>query len=475
MASIPALAGARLPAIALAGLPEPAGHEVASCLAARGLGRPRGCEPSALADAVAAGDVVALWLEPTADAVAGLTAACAAAAAAGRPVVALARPGRGRPVELAAALAHLRAHGAVVCADPDAWLEALVLVAVHGLPHGPRAAIVAPPGSWLAVAAAGLTTEELDGRRPQLADEPAALGPADIALVADLAWSEVPAVPATSTPRVPLCARGEQLGGAPRGALCGLRPALAAIAAVGRAAERIRAGLGPAGRSGRELDIDDERLERQLARINPGDTRLGDHDTKVLLAAYGVPITRQAVATTASAALRIARKAGFPVDLKAWGSDVPLERDGARVEAEIATAADVRRAYAAVVEDSGRSDGAVIVRASPPAGREVAATIAPFGPLGWTVVLEAAGAAPAAAPAPLRAVDAAALAHALVASRAGDDEPDRAGLAAILRRASHLALDHAERIARLELARVVVGSKGGATMVVDAATELRRR
>jgi hypothetical protein len=467
--AIPALAGARHPAIALAGLPEPARGEVAACLAARGLPRARACEPAELAAVIGDGGVAGVWLEPTADLAAALAPGCHAAAAAGRPLVVLARPARGKPVELAAALAFLRSHGALVCGDPDAWLEALCLIAWHGLPHGPRAAVVAAAGSWLAIAAAGLAADELDGRRPQLAADAAELAPADVALIAE--WAELPPRPSTSTMLVPLCARGERLAEAPTGALVGLRPALAAIAAAGKAAERIRAGLGPAVRAGRDLDVDEERLERQLAKLTPGETRLGDHEAKVLLAAYGVAITRQAVATTASAALRIARKAGFPVDLKRWGAEVPLERDGAVVEAGVATAADVRRAYAAVLGHD--DDGAVIVRESPPAGREVAASIAPLGALGWTVVLEGAGLVPVAAPAPLRAADAAALAQVLVASRAGDDEPDRAGLAALLRRASHLAVDLGDRLARLDLARIVVGGRGGRTLVVDAAAELR--
>jgi len=139
----------------------------------------------------------------------------------------------------------------------------------------------------------------------------------------------------------------------------------------------------------------------------------------------------------------------------------------------------VRRAYSAVLghgASAARStleEGAVIVREAAPPGREVAATIAPMGALGWTVVVEVAGHAPVAAPAPLRVADANVLAQALVATRAGEGEPDRAALANILRRASHLAVDRADRIARLELGVIVVGQKGEPTLVVDAATVLR--
>ncbi len=495
---MPTRAAGRAPAIALAGLDAVAADEAVRCLRSRGLTEARTCAAAELATAIGDGAVAAAWIEADAATAAALAPVARAAATAGRPLVLLARPTRARGHEPTAALAYLRAHGAALCVEPDAWLEAVCLVARHGVPEGPRAAVIAGGGSWLAVAAS-IPGGDDDPRRPTLASSAETLAPADVALVDAARWRELDAVvaaagdaPADGGPRpiragtgallVPVCARPELAAGGPTTALWGLRPALAAITAVGQAAARTRAGLGPATRTARgELEVDEERLERQLARLGPADLRLGDHETKVLLAAYGVPITRQAVATTASAALRIARKAGFPVDIKPWGADVAGERAGCPVERGVATAADVRRAYVSVLglgaaaAHGEHDDGAVIVREAAPRGREVAATIAPLGALGWTVVLEVPGHPPAAAPAPLRVADAAALAQALVATRAGDDEPDRTALANVLRRASHLAVDHAHRIARLELGVIVVGGKGERTMVVDAATTLRPR
>jgi len=117
---------------------------------------------------------------------------------------------------------------------------------------------------------------------------------------------------------------------------------------------------------------------------------------------------------------------------------------------------------------------AVIVRETPPPGRDVSVQLIELPALGWTVVLDAPGApALAAAPAPLRLVDAEALAAHVVASRASDPEPDRAGLANVLRRASHLVVDLESRLASMELPRVIVGGRGARTLVVDAAASLR--
>jgi hypothetical protein len=277
---------------------------------------------------------------------------------------------------------------------------------------------------------------------------------------------------------VPVAARGELAGGA--AVLHGARAALTAIAVLGRAAERIAVGLGPApAAASAELAIDADRLARQLAKLASDQRRVGDHETKVLLAAYGVPITRQAVATTPSAAVKLARRAGYPVEVKPFGHDLPSEPAGCPVEHNVGSDAMVRAAFATVLAAAGRAPGdaaGVIIRETPPAGRELAVAFLELPAIGWTVVLEGPGgsSAPlAAAPAPLRLIDAQALAAQVAASRAGDPEPDRTGLANLLRRASHLVVDLGDRIARLDLPRVVIGGRGARTLVVDAAVELR--
>ncbi|MCB9562727.1 MAG: acetate--CoA ligase family protein [Kofleriaceae bacterium] len=381
---------------------------------------------------------------------------------------------RSPAIERAAAHAFLRAHGAILLGDPDAWLEAICLAARGTLPAGPRTAVVASPGSWLEASARAQAGDgDGSGRGVALAAVAADLEPADVVLIDRAGLGEVPASRAARALVVPVVARGELADDDAGDALVGLRAALGAVAACGRAVERIAAGLGPAPREARaELEIDEPRIQRQLDKLLAGDRRIGDHEAKVLLAAYGVPVTRQAVATTPSAATRVAKKAGYPVEIRPWGSDAPSERAGCPVERGISTAAEVRRAFLAVLGAAGlpsaEADGAaVIVRETPPAGRELCATIAQLGPLGWTVWIEVAGApAPVAAPAPLRLVDAAMLAAAVTATRAGEPEPDRVALANLLRRATHLAVD--QGFERVELGRVIAAPKGARSLVVDA-------
>lgn len=457
--------------------PEPLARTAIDALAQRGIearSHARADELAWALDAAAGTLGVIAWAldgAPGAAAAAELAVTCERAAIAGRPVCLLAPLPRGTgraAIERTAALAYLRAHGAALAHDVDAWLEAIVLLVRFGLPTGPRAAIVAPAGSWLEAQAHAITTEaELVGVRSPLSSPD---DPTDVVL-----YDPVLGPPSRTTPglHVPVAARGELA--ADEIGLHGARAALGAVAMLGRAAERIEVGLGPAPKSAAsELQIDQDKLQRQLDKLTT-ETRLGDHETKVLLSAYGVPITRQAVATTPSAAVKLARRAGFPVELKPWGHDLPTEPAGCPVERELASDAMVRQAFGAVLSAAGKpvETGAVIVRESPPDGRTVRVSLLRLPSLGWTVILDAPGAPQiAAAPAPLRTMDALALAAQVIASRAGEPEPDRSGLANLLRRASHLVVDLDQRLVALELPRVVVGGRGARTLVIDAYAEL---
>lgn len=446
---------------------------------------------NAAPSAITNDDVLAWALTslPTAAAAVELGATCARAAAQGRPVCLLAPSpepaGRSQrssraAIERAAALSYLRANGAALGHDVDAWLESIVLLVRHGLPRGPRAAIVAPAGSWLEAQALAVVADadKLDTRVPVIG--PFADGETevtDVVLYDPAVGGPPPSMPALY---VPVAARGELAADSTM--LHGARAALGAVAILGRAAERIAQGLGAAPHADTAaLEIDKDRLQRQVTwldaqreRLGTRVTRLSDHETKVFLAAYGVEITRQAVAQTPSAAVKVARKVGYPVELKPFGADVPSELAGCPVE-RATTDALVRQAFTSVLAAASKpvEGGSVIVREVPPMGREVSVTVLELPALGWTVVLEAPGVGQLAAPAPLRPLDAHALAVAVVSSRAGDAEPDRVKLANLLRRASHLAVDLAARLSKLELPRVVVGGRGARTLVVDAAAELR--
>ncbi len=450
--------------------PAPLGATAVAALRARGLDARSSSELDETSP-----DLVALALDAPLGAAGAveLAAGCARAAAHGRPMCILVPPPRGTgrtAIERAAALATLRSNGAVLSSDVDTWLEAVVALVCFGVPRGPRVAVIAPPGSWLEAQTISLVGEAdaLGARAPMLTGEHHAKGePADVVLF-DPDLTPAPAQLPGHALAMHVTARGELAPGQP--VLHGMRAALGAIEILGRAAERIAAGVGPATDAGAGLELDHATTRRRFAKL-AGFERVGDHETKGLLRAYGVAITRQAVATTPSAAVLKAREVGYPVELKPWGHNIATEPDGCPIEHDVTSDARVRKGFSAVLAAAGNGltedNGAVIVREVPPLGRDLSAQLVHLGALGWTVVLEVNGHV-IAAPAPLRPIDALVLASAVIASRAGDAEPDRAGLAMVLRRASHLVVDLDTKLDRLELPRIVVGGRGSRTVVVDA-------
>lgn len=150
--------------------------------------------------------------------------------------------------------------------------------------------------------------------------------------------------------------------------LCGAQELLGEVAAPGPLLridpgqpERLRALLRalaiPAAQRGDEKQLkstaDRERVEGVLAGLPPplyvggaavSDEVLGDHDLKRLLHAYGVRVSRQAPANTATAALRILTKLNLPVEII---PHVPPESD---VEAVAAAEASGRLVCATQAE-----------------------------------------------------------------------------------------------------------------------------
>lgn len=374
---------------------------------------------------------------------------------------------KGHAEEYAACVALLRAHGAVVCDDPEIFIECVVLLAAYGPPTGPTAAIVAPDGTWLHAAASAHArrSEEFGQRVTPSKIETDSERATDIVLTDAHSYSaerstRILVVPVTGRPQI--CDE--------RPALVGLSSALEAAQCTGRAFQRITAGTGPSPLTLRGKEVDSARFNRQLDKLGE---RVGDHECKVLLSSYGVPITRQAVATTPSAATRIAKKAGFPVEMKAWGDQEPSELEGCLVLRDIQSAADVRRAFANVCGDN--ESQAAIIRETPQRGRELRVVFRQQGALGLVALLYQHGRTqPAAALCPLRPLDAQLLAKHVVASRASDQAPDASALADLLLRASHMIADN-PRIVSLELPRVIVGRKGEGAVVVDARASLQER
>ena len=95
--------------------------------------------------------------------------------------------------------------------------------------------------------------------------------------------------------------------------------------------------------------IDAAALARAEEVLRSAGQALSEHESKVVLRGFGIEVTRQAVAGSASGAAQFAEQIGFPVVLKAVSPDLRRKQELGAVVLDLTTSAAVRRAYATIV------------------------------------------------------------------------------------------------------------------------------
>ena len=120
-----------------------------------------------------------------------------------------------------------------------------------------------------------------------------------------------------------------------------------------------------------------------------GRTRLSESDALDLLAAYGIPVARAPLATSADEAVRFADEVGYPVVLKIVAPAIVHKTEAGGVQVDLRSAAEVRKAHAAILKGARRAapdavvEG-VLVQQMIRGGREVIVGMTrdpSFGPL----------------------------------------------------------------------------------------------
>lgn len=84
--------------------------------------------------------------------------------------------------------------------------------------------------------------------------------------------------------------------------------------------------------------------------LERGQKALSEYDSKKVLAAYGIPITKEALARSADEAASMAAELGFPVVMKACSPELLHKSDLGGVEIGLKNAAEVREAYRRMVD-----------------------------------------------------------------------------------------------------------------------------
>lgn len=108
----------------------------------------------------------------------------------------------------------------------------------------------------------------------------------------------------------------------------------------------------------------------QAAR-NRGQKALSEFESKQLLAAYGIPVTREAVAADAGQAVEQAEAIGWPVALKALSPELMHKSEGGFVALNLSGPEQLQQAYARMTAAPGADFHTVLVQEMVPGPREL--------------------------------------------------------------------------------------------------------
>jgi len=208
-----------------------------------------------------------------------------------------------------------------------------------------------------------------------------------------------------------------------------------------------------------------------------GQRTLSEYDSKRILAAYGVPVSREALVATASEAKAAAKKIGYPVVLKACSADEAHKTEKGLIVVGIASQRELADAFATLTKRAGRGyRGAYLVQEMVKGAREIMIGMhrdPSFGPsvlfgLGgiFTEILRDV----VFRVAPIRKADAremmrAIRGHRILDAVRGMPAVDSDVLSHVLMAVSRLALDHPD-IAEIDINPLIV--RGSKPVAVDA-------
>ncbi len=211
-----------------------------------------------------------------------------------------------------------------------------------------------------------------------------------------------------------------------------------------------------------------------------GQSHLSEYDSKRLLAAYGIPVTREALAADLAGCLAAAAEIGYPVALKVCGPEVAHKTEAGLVALGLGSTADLEAAFVRLTARRPSPESAFLVQEMIAGPRELVLGMVRDPGLGPCIMLGLGGvmaealADVAFRPAPLAAGDGADMLADLRSARLfgpfrGQPELDCTALAASLTALGRLAADHPE-IAAVDINPMRVAD--GRPVAVDALVAL---
>jgi acyl-CoA synthetase (NDP forming) len=208
-----------------------------------------------------------------------------------------------------------------------------------------------------------------------------------------------------------------------------------------------------------------------------GQRALHEHQSKQVLASYGIPVVRESVALNADEAAAAARDLGYPVVLKGLGKTLLHKTERGLVHLNLGSEDAVRQAAAAIIKEAGDELEGILVQPHLAGRREFVAGLSRdpvFGPVvmfGLGGIFTEALSDIALRIAPLTEGDAREMLSEIQGRRLlgpfrGEKEADREALVSALMGLSRLAMEH-PGIGEVDINPLLVSSTG-AVFAVDA-------
>jgi acyl-CoA synthetase (NDP forming) len=226
---------------------------------------------------------------------------------------------------------------------------------------------------------------------------------------------------------------------------------------------------------------------RKLLSGRAGD--LAEYEAKRILAEYGIPVTREALATSAKEAVATAQRIGYPVALKVQSPDIAHKTEAKAVEIGVTSDAQVEAAYDEIVANArayrsdARIDG-VLVQEMVAGGTEVIlgvtndplsgpAVMFGLGGIFAEVLKDVAFRLAPVTPVIAREMIAEIKGHAVLAGVRGKPPADVDALADAIVRLSALAIDLRDHVAELDVNPLFVMERGRGVVAADALIKVR--
>jgi acetyl-CoA synthetase (ADP-forming) len=210
--------------------------------------------------------------------------------------------------------------------------------------------------------------------------------------------------------------------------------------------------------------------------LSEGRSRLSEYESKLLLAAYGLPVTAEKLAITAEELIKAAAEIGYPLVIKACSADIAHKTEKGLIRVDVRNDQEALTAFDEIVADMNGAGKAVLVQEMIRGQRELVVGLTrdpQFGPcvmfgLGgiFTEILEDT----VFRVAPLQKRDALDMmqeinAHKILEAVRGLEAVDRQLMADILITVGQIGIEN-DRIKEIDLNPVIIAK--GKPVVVDA-------